>query len=457
MPRPKKTTTIKKKKVAENVEKPVLTGKNPQLLRGFKDILPKDQKYWDIISDISKKLAVGFGYGRIRLPILEETNLFVRSVGKDTDIVEKEMFSFVDRSGINVSLRPEATASVARAYIEHGMYNMTQPVKLFYFGPMFRREKPQSGRHRQFYQFGYEALGSSEPIVDAQLIAIASKFFTRIGLKEGINIQVNSLGCKACREDYKQELINFFKPKRKLLCDNCKKRLTKNPLRILDCKETSCQTLLSEAPQILDWLDDECKDHFMKVLEYLDQLEIVYNLNPYLVRGLDYYTKTVFEIWSENKMGSQTALGGGGRYDGLVELLGGREEIPAAGFSTGVERIILMLKENEIKIEEKYKPEVFLAQIGHQAKIKALKLLENLQESGINTTESFAKDSLKSQLELANKLKVKYSLILGQKEVLDGTILVREMEGGVQEIIDYEKIVADLKKKLGKDESGKDA
>ncbi|MBU1165269.1 histidine--tRNA ligase [Patescibacteria group bacterium] len=457
MPRSKKQVTTKKKYAEKAVKDGQATGgqpvkrsassKTPQLLRGFKDVLPIDQKYWDLIESRAKNLAIGFGYGRIRLPILEETQLFSRSVGKDTDIVQKEMFSFVDAGGDNVSARPEATASIARAYNEHGMINWSQPVKLFYFGPMFRREKPQSGRQRQFYQLGFEALGSAEPVIDAQLIAIFNKFLTQLGLGELVTIQVNSIGCVTCRAEYKQELVNYFKPKRKLLCEDCKKRLIKNPLRILDCKEASCQSILGEAPQILDWLDDECKDHFMKVIEQLDQLEISYNLNPYLVRGLDYYTKTVFEIWPKEKLGSQTALGGGGRYDGLVELLGGRPT-PSAGFSVGIERVINLLKEKNIEIEEKNVPQVFLAQIGSQAKTKAMKLLELLQDEGIVVAESFAKDSLKAQLELSNKLKAKYTLILGQKEVLDGTILIREMEGGVQEIIDYKKAVDDLKRKL---------
>lgn len=448
---------VKKKKAAviestaqeDEAVKKRSSSKNFRLLKGFKDILPTEKKYWNLVETKAANLAVGFDYGEIKLPVLEETALFSRSVGKDSDIVRKEMFTFTDQSNINVSLRPEATAQIARAYIEHGMLNLSQPVKLYYFGPMFRREKPQSGRLRQFYQFGFESLGSEGAVVDAQLIALANKFFSQIGLKDAVTIQVNSIGCTECRTEYKQELINYFKPKKKLLCDDCKKRLLKNPLRILDCKEAGCQSLLAEAPQLLDWIDEDCKEHFMKVLEHLDQLEIAYNLNPYLVRGLDYYTRTVFEIWPIDKTGSQVALGGGGRYDNLVELLGGRPT-PAAGFSAGVERIIMLLKEKNIEIKQENIPEVFLAQIGAQAKAKAMKLLEKLQEEDIMVAESFAKDSLKSQLELANKRNVKFTLILGQKEVLDGTILLREMEGGVQEVIDLEKIIPELKKKLGR-------
>ncbi|RJQ30413.1 histidine--tRNA ligase [Candidatus Parcubacteria bacterium] len=420
-----------------------------QLLRGFRDVLPPEEKFFLLLEKKVSNLAKDYGFGRIRLPILEEAVLFARSVGKDTDIVEKEMFTFVDQNETTVTLRPEATASIARAYIEHGMLNWPQPVKLFYIEPMFRREKPQSGRYRQFYQFGFEFLGTAEPVIDAQLISIANKIFSELNLRESVSIEVNSLGCKNCREEYKQELLNFLKPKKKLLCEDCKKRMQKNPLRVLDCKEPSCQAVLADAPVLLDWLCDECKDHFMKVLEFLDQLEIIYNLNPRLIRGLDYYNKTVFEIWPTEKTGSQTALAGGGRYDSLIETLGGRAT-PAIGFSGGVERIISLLKQKGIEPRETGQAKVYLAQIGVQAKTKAIKLLEKFHNEGIIVAENLSKDNLKAQLEQANRLKVRYTLILGQKEVLDGTILIREMEGGVQEIVDYEKAVQEIKKKLSK-------
>jgi len=423
------------------------SSKTPQLLRGFKDILPVDQVYWQFIRKTVENFANGYGFSRIDLPFLEEAGLFIRSIGKQTDIVEKEMFTFTDQGQGTVVLRPEATASVARAYISHGMVNLSQPVKLYYFGPMFRRERPQSGRQRQFHQFGFEIVGDSNPVIDAQIIAITNNFFHQIGLDQ-ISIQVNSIGCSECRKTYIQELVTYYRSKRKLLCEDCKKRLTKNPLRLLDCKTPSCQFIKAEAPQIVDWLDDECKAHFMKVVEYLDELNISYKLNSHLVRGLDYYTRTVFEIWpGEEDKGAQSVLGGGGRYDDLVELLGDRET-PAMGVAVGVERTILQLKQKEIAIPLEVTPEVFLAQIGDQAKIKSLILFEQLRQENIRIVENFAKDSLKSQLELANKLKVKYALILGQKEVMDGTILIRDMESGVQEIIDFTKTIQELKKKL---------
>lgn len=422
--------------------------RTPKLLRGFKDILPKEQKYWYYIVSKAEALAWGYGFGRIDTPILESTDLFIRTIGKQTDIIEKEMFSFEDKGGDNVTLRPEGTASIARAYIEHGMLNLPQPVRLFYYGPMFRYERPQAGRYRQHHQIGFEILGDASAVVDSQLIILAYNFCKELGLD--VNIQINSIGCLECRSEYKTELINYLRSKRNSLCENCKKRLNKNPLRVLDCKEESCIKVIEDAPQMIDWLCDDCKNHFVKVLEYLDEVEVPYILNPRLVRGLDYYNRTVFEIWSNegDNTARQAAFGGGGRYDMLISSLGGRET-PACGFSLGIERLILELKEKEIEIEDPTKPQIFLAQLGEAAKRKALVLFEELRRNNIRVAESFAKDSLREQLEFANKLGVRVTLILGQKEVMDGTILVRDMEGGIQEVVDFNKILEEIKKRLG--------
>ena len=428
-------------------KKSKISGKALSLVRGFKDILPEEQPYWNFLRDIAQNFADGYGFGRIDLPTLEPLNLFVRGVGKTTDLVEKEMYSFTDQGGEVLALRPEGTASVARAYIGHGMLNLPQPVKLWYWAPMFRRERPQSGRLRQHYQFGCEIIGDQNPVIDAQLIAIARNFYRQIGLSD-VSIQVNSIGNEDSRKAYKQELVAYYRSKRRMLCEDCKRRLTKNPLRLLDCKEEGCLPLRSEAPQIVDWLDEPSKEHFMRVIGYLDELDVSYVLNPYLVRGLDYYSHTVFEVWpNAETQGSQSSLCGGGRYDGLIDQLGGRPT-PAAGFSLGIERAITQLKDENVKVSENPSPELFLAQIGDQAKVKAMILFEELRKHDIRVAESFARDSLKSQLALANKLGARYALILGQKEVIDGTILVREMDSGVQEVVNFAKIVDDVKRKL---------
>ncbi|OGY41839.1 MAG: histidine--tRNA ligase [Candidatus Buchananbacteria bacterium RBG_13_36_9] len=449
----------------ERIEKEELkiVKKTPHALRGFKDILPAEQKYWDALEAKAKQIVLDYGFEKIDLPLLEETLLFTRSVGKETDIVEKEMFSFIDRGGENVSLRPEATAQIARAYINHGMFNLPQPVRLYYIGPVFRYDRPQSGRYRQFNQFGFEALGDMHPVLDAQVILMAYNFMKELGIP--VTIQINSIGCNNCRKNYKVQLVNYYKTQKHDLCEDCKERLVKNPLRLLDCKEEKCQAISEDAPQILDFICDDCKNHFVKVLEFLDEVQIPYNLNYHLVRGLDYYTKTIFEVWPASQGGSdqenptaqggvdnetkkgQSALGGGGRYDNLVEILGGRST-PAVGASIGLERVILKLKELNIEVPEKEKRDIFVAQLGESAKRKSLLLYEMLRREGLKVAECFAKDGLKTQLEVADKLGVKYTLILGQKELSEGTILLRDMEAGAQETINYNKVIKEVKKRL---------
>ncbi|MCX7779150.1 MAG: histidine--tRNA ligase [Patescibacteria group bacterium] len=444
-----------KRKVSKKQKKKILSKPKkekfiPQLLRGMKDILPEEQKYWDYLLEKLEKLSKIYGFEKIETPILEETTLFQRSIGLTTDIVEKEMFSFIDKGGRSIALRPEGTAGVARAYLEHGLSNLPQPVKLFYFGPMFRYEKPQEGRQREFHQFGLEVFGASHHIVEAQILLLSWNFFREIKLET--ELQINSLGCLECRKEYQKRLFEFFRYKRKLLCSICQIRLEKNPLRIFDCKEKKCQEITSQLPHLIDSLCENCKNHFIKVLEYLDELEIPYNLNPYLVRGLDYYTKTVFEFWPQRVDLSQEeraklALAAGGRYDGLIKLLGGKET-PACGIAFGLERIIEEMKIQNLHLPKEKKPQIFLAQIGETAKKKSLRIFERLRQEGFLVKEALAKDSLKAQLEMANKLGVKLALIFGQEEVVHKTIIIRNMQTGVQEIVDLEKIIMEIKKRL---------
>jgi histidyl-tRNA synthetase len=311
---------------------------------------------------------------------------------------------------------------------------------------MFRYDRPQKGRYRQFHQFGLESIGSQLPIVDAEMIVIMYNFYKELGLET--RVVLNSIGTTESRREYVSELASYYRSKRNEICEDCKRRLLKNPLRLLDCKEAQCQPVKQAAPQIMDWLDEESKAHFMKVLEYLDEVQIPYELNPRLVRGFDYYSKTVFEFVVEGgEEGAQVALGGGGRYDGLVEMLGGMPT-PACGVGIGLERVIIALKEKNIPAPGPKKPRIFLAQLGEQARVKALGLFEEFRKAGIQVMQSFAKEGLKVQLEAANKYGVPYTLILGQKEVLDGTILIRDMDGGNQEVVDLKKVVIEVRKKL---------
>ncbi len=421
------------------------------VVRGMHDILPKEEKYWLAFQHEAEELAEYFQFGRIETPILEEASLFVRSIGRGTDVVDKEMYVFEDRDGTKVALRPEATASVARAYTGNGLWNQAQPLKLWYLGPMFRHDRPQQGRYRQFNQLGYETIGVKDPAIDAELILVAYNFYKDLGIP--VEVRVNSIGTVDERNRYKTELVNYYRTKRSYLCEDCRQRLTKNPLRLLDCKEEQCQPVKEEAPQIIDWLTEDSKNYFMKVLEYLDEVGVPYVLAPFLVRGLDYYTHTVFEIFATEaeNAGSQSALGAGGRYDLLVEELGGKPA-PAAGFALGLERAISVIKQQGQNQSPKFaekKPHVFFAQLGEEAKRRGLKIINELKGSGLRIAYNFFKTSLKTQLEAANAQGVAYVLILGQKEVQDKTIIIRDMESGVQEIVDQKKVEPALKKKLG--------
>ncbi len=414
------------------------------------DILPADQPFWQFILKKASGLLGDYSFEKIDTPIVEHTSLFMRSVGESTDIVEKELYNFKTKGGDDLSLRPENTASIVRAYIEHGMSVMPHPVQLWYFGPMFRHDNPQAGRFRQFYQLGAESFGDDNAATDAMLIFIAYKFFESLGLKN-LTVKINSIGDSNCRPHYLKALKDYYRNKNKRLCNKCKKRFKTNLLRLLDCEEESCKELGNGAPQIVDHLDAECKAHFKHLLEFLDEVKIPYLIDSKLVRGLDYYTRTVFEIWPEEKEGVESprwAICGGGRYDKLVNLLGG-PKTPAVGWSVGIERLILTLKNEGISIPEHHShPKVFIIQLGEMAKRKSLVLFEDLRKHNITARASFGRDSIKSQLRIANRLGIKYTLIIGQKEALEETVILREMDSGVQETIPHEKIIDALKQRL---------
>ncbi len=419
-----------------------------QRVTGTYDILPDDFLFYERILDAVKKVAEFYNFKRIETPILEYAELFEKGTGSSTDIVEKEMYTFKTKGGDILTLRPEGTPPVVRSYIENGMQNLPQPVKLWYFGPFFRHEKPQAGRHRQFWQFGLEVVGAKKPVLDAQVVKIFYEIFKEIGLKD-IVFEVNSVGDSCCRPYYKKTLKAYLRKKANALPSTCRDKLKKNPLRILDCKEEKAQIVVRQAPQIVDYLCNDCKNHFKKFLEFLDDLEVPYDFNPYLVRGLDYYTRTVFESFlREGKSEKHDALAGGGRYDHLIKILGG-EDIPACGGAGGVDRIVEVMKGRKvISRDNKHAPSIFIAQIGNDAKRKAAILIEEFRKGKIPVISFLEKDSLKAQLKLADKFKVDYTLLIGQKEVIDDTVIIRDMSTGKQKTIKVDRVTKEIKKLL---------
>lgn len=417
-----------------------------QALRGMRDILPDEQPYWERVRRSLSGAAQEYGFQRIDTPTLEYLHLFVRSIKEGTDIIDKELYAFQTRGGDRVALRPEFTAGVARAYIQHGMSVLPKPIRLFSTGPVFRYDRPQEGRYRELWQGNFDVFGENDPILDAQVMQLAHRVVRELGLKE-IEFQVNSIGTPESRKRYEKALVRFLESQKQKLCQICRDRLEKNPLRILDCKEDKCVQLTSTSPQAIDFLDDESRAHFKSLLEYLDELELPYAINPRLVRGLDYYTKTVFEIWSSDREGKKYALGGGGRYDNLIQELGG-EPTPAIGFGLGLDRIVLEMKRMQVKPYEMPRPKVFLAQLGDLAKKKSLRLFSELEKHGILIAESFGRGSLKAQLRVANRLGVEVTIILGQKEALDGTAIVKDMVSGTQETATQDRLTDAVKKIL---------
>ena len=412
--------------------------------RGTSDILPQEQGYWRYIEGKACAICQLYGYRRIETPVFEDTRLFARSIGEETDLVDKEMYSFRDRSGAMMTLRPEGTAPVCRAYIEHGMHNLPQPVRLYYIAPIFRYERPQAGRYRQHQQFGIEALGDDDPTLDAEVIDMAWQFYHSLGLGE-LTLKLNSIGCGTCRPNYVESLKSYYSQHIERLCPDCRRRLVQNPLRLLDCKQESCLAVKESAPRSIDHLCPQCQAHFDSVKRYLGLLELPFEMDHRLVRGLDYYTRTVFEIQPHGEEGAQSALGGGGRYDDLIEHLGGRPT-PAVGFAAGIERIVINLKRQNISIPISPQPNIFIAYLGQEAKGKAIEYGSRLRREGLGVILASSGKSLKAQLRQANALGMAYALIIGEEELLAGTVMLRDMVGGEQRQMSFEAALEILKR-----------
>jgi len=406
-------------------------------VKGVQDILPPDIYIWQKIEAAAKEIFRVYGFQELRLPIMEPTAIFVRSIGETSDIVEKEMYTFTDKGGRSITLRPEGTASAVRCYVQNHLYNLPSPQKFFYSGPMFRYERPQKGRLRQFYQIGVEAFGVSEPKLDAEIIAMLRVFLERIGLS-GLNFEINSIGCEKCRPGYRDALLDFFSSRLDSLCPDCKRRYEQNPLRILDCKVDACIEQRKDAPVVSDFLCDECVSHFSELRSILEMLDVPYVVNPTMVRGLDYYTRTTFEVTSE-RLGAQNAVAAGGRYDRLVEEFGG-PPTPAVGFAVGMERLVALVKDTADSVPS---PEVFIATVGKDAAQKALLIAEGFRAKGVWVEVGYEGASLRSQMRRADRFNANYVLILGEDELKRGRIGWKNLkdgsagEVGIQEVYDF--------------------
>jgi histidyl-tRNA synthetase len=405
-------------------------------IKGIKDILPKDSPIWHQVELTARKVFECFGFYEIRVPIMEKTALFQRSIGETTDIVEKEMYTFRDRDDELLTLRPEATASVIRAYIEHNLFASDPVTRLYTIGPMFRRERPQKGRFRQFHQIDVELFGDDKPASDAEVIFMLMHFLQSTGV-EKLSLEINSLGCKACRPVFSQAVVDFLKGSESALCPDCQRRIYTNPLRVFDCKVETCGKIIADAPRILNFLCAECDDHFSAVKSYLDELKLAYVINPRMVRGLDYYTKTAFEVKS-GALGAQNSLAGGGRYDGLVSFLGG-PEVPGIGFGIGMERLIACLPPDD---KNPYHTDIYIAALGARAQKIAFGLTQELRRAGISAAMDYADRSLKSQMKRADKLNSAYTLIFGDKEIDENRAELRNMSTKYQQSLPLDQLLA---------------
>lgn len=410
-----------------------------QVTRGTRDILPEEQQIWRFVEKNAAAICQEYGYERIDTPLFEETGLFQRSVGEDTDIVEKEMYTFTDKGRNLLSLKPEGTAPVCRAYIEHGMFNLPQPVKLYYMTPAYRYERPQAGRLREHHQFGYEALGESDSALDAEVIEMSCRFYQKLGLGEEYNLIINSIGCPACRPGYIEKLKRHYENHLSVLCQDCQNRFVRNPLRLLDCKKASCQEAAKGAPPSWEYLCQDCSQHLESLKNHLGALGLNYRMDLRLVRGFDYYTRTVFEVQPYEE-GAQSTLGGGGRYDGLIEALGGKPT-PGIGFATGIERIIEKLKKKGVPYSKLRKSQVFIAYQKPEYLKEALLLASNLRKAEVPVLLTYGQKSLKAQLRQASSLKLKEAIIIGEEELKKDSFILKDMETGEQREVSRQAIL----------------
>lgn len=425
-------------------------------LRGIKDVAFNDYRYWELILKKVKDLSNVYGFKNVEIPVLEREDLYEKVFGKDDEFFAKKLYSFTDKNKERVSIRPVATPSLARLYLEQSLNELEKAVKFSWTGPVFRFEKPQSGQYRQFHQFNLEVFGEENPVADFMLIMIAYKFFSELQI--GTQVQINHMGCSECRAEYLDKLKKYLRSKKSKACVDCKKQINTSPLQIFNCDKDCCAELKQDAPPIVDFLCEKCQANFTLILEYLDEVDVPYNLNPCLVRELNYYNYgPVYEFWDLDENGEAYPgfnLGGGGRFDNLVASIGGKET-PACGFSLGLERTLLKMKKNNIPIDGKEENVIFLAQLGEQARRRMLILFEEFRKAGYTVKQAFIKNSLKEQLEEAEEYGAKLSLILGQKEVNDKTVLIRDMESGNQEVVDYKKVHNEVEKRLQNGESKK--
>jgi histidyl-tRNA synthetase len=410
-------------------------------IKGFKDILPEEAAIWQRVESEARGVFRAFGFREIKTPLLESTDLFTRSIGQDTDIVSKEMYTLTDSKGRGLTLRPEATASVVRAYIQHRLYQDNPVQKLFTLGPMFRHERPQKGRFRQFHQINAEIFGDPGPRSDADIINMAMQLFESLGLTD-LTLNLNSLGCPICRARFREDLTNYLVQRLDPLCPDCRRRADVNPLRVFDCKVEGCRDVVSDAPSILDYICDDCKEHFLRLQEYLEGLKIAFIVNNTLMRGLDYYSRTAFEIQTQ-RLGAQNAVAGGGRYDGLVRKLGGPDH-PGIGFAIGVERLVALL--DEINAIDNDTPELFIAWIGEKAEDKVFKWVNELRRSGLWVEMEYGSKGLKAQMKKADRLGAKRTLIIGDDELVAGKGILRDMETKAQLEVELDNLVERIKK-----------